>query len=81
MVRAEDIVGIFDLDGEVTTRDTKAFLRRVDAARRAELAGDDLPRSAVVMCGARRGHGEATPEDSVIYSRLTPQVLARRAQR
>ena len=76
MIRDRDIVGIFDLDGEMTTRDTKAFLRRVDAAGRAELAGDDLPRSAVVICGERDG---GVPEDSVVYSRLTPHSLMKRA--
>ena len=69
MIRSDDIVGIFDLDGEVTTADTKRFLRRVDAAKRAELAGDDLPRSFVL-----------TAQDGVIYSRLTTQGLAQRAK-
>ena len=51
MIRTRDIVGVFDLDGEVTTADTKRFLRRIDGEGKAELAGDDLPRSFVVTCG------------------------------
>ena len=69
MLRSKDIVGLFDLDGEVTTADTKRFLRRVDGEGRAELAGDDLPRSFVL-----------TAKDEVIYSRLTTQGLAQRAK-
>ena len=79
MIRASQIVGIFDLDGEITTRDTREFLRRIDGAGRAELAGDDLPRSAVLICG-ERGAADEAPSDSVIYSRLTTQSLIRRAE-
>ena len=70
MIRSGDIVGIFDLDGEITTADTKRFLRRADAEGRAELAGDDLPRSFVL-----------TADGGVIYTRLTSQAVAQRAKR
>ena len=45
MIRSSAIVGIFDLDGEITTADTKRFLRRVDGEGRAE-CDDILP-----LCG------------------------------
>ena len=73
MIRSSEIVGIFDLDGEITTTDTKRFLRRVDGEGRAELAGDDLPRSFVLTSD---GGG-----DGVIYTRLTTQAVAQRAKR
>ena len=73
MIRSNDIVGIFDLDGEMTTADTKRFLRRADAEGRAELAGDDLPRSFVLTSGE--------DGDGVIYTRLTTQAVAQRAKR
>ena len=52
MIRASQIVGVFDLDGEITTADTKRFLRRAESEGRASLAGDDLPRSFVVTANA-----------------------------
>ena len=78
MLRASDIVGIFDLDGQITTEDTKRLLRRIDSEGHAALAGDDLPRSAVLVCAKHRD-GESA-EDSIVYSRLTPQSLMKRGE-
>ena len=47
IVRLCDIVGIFDLDGEITTEDTGEFLKGAEGI--TSLAGDDLPRSFVVI--------------------------------
>ena len=74
MIRSSAIVGIFDLDGEITTADTKRFLRRVDGEGRAELAGDDLPRSFVLT-------SDEDGVDGVIYTRLTTQGVAMRSKR
>ena len=71
MIRSSEIVGVFDLDGEITTADTKRFLRRAEREGRTELAGDDLPRSFVVTANA--------DGDGVIYTRLTTQAVAQRA--
>ena len=73
MIRSSDIVGIFDLDGEITTADTKRFLRRVERDGNAVLAGDDLPRSFVLTSN--------DAGDGVIYTRLTTQAIAQRATR
>lgn len=78
MLRADDIVGIFDLDGQITPEDTKRLLRRIDSEGRAALAGDDLPRSAVLVCAKHRDGDD--PADSIIYSRLTTQSLTKRAE-
>ena len=47
-VRDRSIIGIFDLDGKITTADTAAFLRRAEKDHVAELAGDDLPKCFLV---------------------------------
>ena len=73
MIRSTDIVGAFDLDGEITTADTKRFLRRIESEGHAELAGDDLPRS-FVLTSDKSG-------DGVIYTRLTTQAVAQRARK
>ena len=58
VVRGEDIIGIFDLDGKITTADTAAFLRRAEKDHVAELAGDDLPKCFLVCLIPWRGLGE-----------------------
>ena len=73
MLRSEDIVGIFDLDGEVTTADTKEFLKNADKRGITALAGDDLPRSFIVTA--------SDDGEEVIFSRLTAQALAGRAEK
>ena len=77
MIRSSQIVGVFDLDGEITTADTKRFLRRVESDGHAELAGDDLPRSFVVTSEDAGGQ----KHDGVIYTRLTTQAVAQRAKK
>ena len=71
MIRTEDIVGIFDLDGEITTPDTREFLKSADKAGITALAGDDLPRSFVVI--------SSCDSEEIIFSRLTSQALCGRA--
>lgn len=73
MVRDKTIVGIFDLDGEVTTPDTRDFLKHAEKAGITTLAGDDLPRSFVVTSS---DYGE-----EVIFSRITSQALAGRGEK
>ena len=56
IVRLCDIVGIFDLDGEITTEDTGEFLKGADAAgrrRSAPLVRRDLPEGGYVAGRAR----------------------------
>lgn len=70
ILREKDIVGIFDLDGKVTTPDTADFLRRAEQDGITELAGDDLPKCFVLTASAR---GE-----KVIFSHISAKVLAAR---
>ena len=94
IVRLCDIVGIFDLDGEITTEDTGE-----DAAGITSLAGDDLPRSFVVISPKadmspdahdkkvyedlrrkkkKKNESAAREGEKVVFSRLSPQSLADR---
>ena len=68
IVRLCDIVGIFDLDGEITTEDTGEFLKGADAAGITSLAGDDLPRSFVVISPKEDMSPDA--HDKKIYEEL-----------
>ncbi|MBQ7940238.1 MAG: DUF370 domain-containing protein [Clostridia bacterium] len=80
VVRGEDIIGIFDLDGKITTADTAAFLRRAEKDHVAELAGDDLPKCFLVAvpkkCSRRMRRKKRC---RVILSHLSTAALGGRA--
>ena len=48
-VRVSEIVGIFDLDGKLTAPDTADLLRAAEKAGKSRLAGDDLPKSFLLL--------------------------------
>ena len=48
LVRERDVVGIFDLDGDVTPEITTEFLKKKEASGETESAVLDLPRSFVL---------------------------------
>ena len=50
-VRADDIVGVFDLDNTTTSRHTRAFLAREEQAGRVINLAPDIPVSFVVCAG------------------------------
>ena len=49
MIKKSDIVGIFELDGKLTTKETKDFLNRAQEKRELESAGYDLPKSFIIV--------------------------------
>ncbi len=53
VIRDEDIIGFFDIDGSYSSEITKEFLKKYESEARTDLAGDDLPRSFVLSdeCG------------------------------
>lgn len=70
LVRDCDVVGIFDLDGEMTGEATTDFLKKMEAEGKCESAVLDLPRSFVLE--ASKG------EEKVILSHISSQALASR---
>jgi len=48
IIKKSEIVGIFELDGKITTGETKNFLRRSQNEGKLESAGYDLPKSFVI---------------------------------
>ena len=70
ILRETEIIGIFDLDGKMTTPDTAEFLRTAERRGITVLAGDDLPKSFILA---------ASPEkEKVVFSRISAKVLAAR---
>lgn len=51
-VLTRDIIGIFDIDDEVTPKITRAFLKNAEKRGELILAGEDLPKSFVLTSGA-----------------------------
>ena len=66
------IDGIFDLDGEVTTKITGEFLAKAQAGDIVSTAGDDIPRS-FVLCSDKKG-------EEVILSHISSHTLASRGE-
>ena len=51
IIRKTDIVGIFELDGKITTKGTKDLLTSYQKHGALESAGDDLPKSYIIVDG------------------------------
>lgn len=74
LVRAENVVGFFDIDGDVTPEDTCAFLRQAEAEGVVELLTTDVPRAIVVTMEPPAGR-------RVYVTRVSAATLAARLMR
>lgn len=74
LVRAENVVGFFDIDGDVTPEDTRAFLRQAEAEGVVELLTTDVPRAIVVTMEPPAGR-------RVYVTRVSAATLAARLVR
>ena len=70
IVRGEDVIGIFDLNGEITGADTAEFLRQSEKKRQNEISVLDIPRSFVLT--------ERDGRERVILSHISSISLAGR---
>lgn len=74
LVRAENVVGFFDIDGDVTPEDTRAFLRQAEADGVVEMLTTDVPRAIVVTMEPPAGR-------RVYVTRVSAATLAARLMR
>lgn len=72
LTRDGDIVGIFDLDGEVTPPITAEFLKSANKEGKVTTAADDIPRSFVLVADGKT--------DGVIITRLSSAALSKRIE-
>ncbi len=70
LIRDGDVVGIFDLDGEVTTAMTAEFLRAAEKKKRTVSASADIPRAFVLAADGEK--------ENVILTRLSTPAVAKR---
>ena len=72
IVKKSDIVGIFELDGKVTTETTKRFLNNAQNEGNIESAGYDLPKSYILV---KNEKGE-----KVYFSHISVASLIKRCE-
>ena len=72
LITDRDVVGIFDLDGEVTTATTAAFLKEAEKKKRTSVASADIPRAFVLVSGEKK--------EEVIFTRLSTAAVAKRIE-
>ena len=73
-VRKQEIVAVFDLDNTSQSAQTRRFLTRAEKSGSVvNAAGDELPKSFVVVCG-RDGR------QTVYLSQLNSSTLLRRSE-
>ena len=68
----KDVVGIFDLDGEVTTATTTAFLKEAEKKKKTVAATADIPRAFVLTSGGEK--------ERIIFTRLSTAAVAKRIE-
>ena len=81
LVREEDIIGYFDLDGKVDSAVTKEFLKNAERSGQCDTAGFDLPRSFVVTAKKRQNvlrKSEQSNDEKVIFTHISTQALKKR---
>lgn len=83
LVREEDVIGYFDMDGRVDSAITKEFLKCAEKNGRCVTAGTDLPRSFVLCAptgasGRRKRHNAGGAKERVIFTHISTQALKKR---
>ncbi len=81
LVKGEEILGIFDIDGRVTPEITKEYLREAQKRDLCVSSVDDIPRSFLVATKkkkkkSRKKHDETV--DKVIFSHISSATLTGR---
>ena len=70
IVKKEDIVGIFELDGKITTKETKAYLKEAQKRGKLISVGNDLPKSFVIT--------KEGDEEKIYFSHISVSSLLNR---
>ncbi len=72
VIRAEDVIGVFDLDTATVQKKTRDFLNRAEKEGKIRLVSDELPKSFIV-CKEK--------DKQVIYlSQISTATLKKRVQ-
>ncbi len=81
LIRQKNIVGIFDLDTSTLEDATRKFLSRVEKNGRATIAGEELPKSFVLLAEPPdAGKIPNANEESIVFTRFSSGVLTKRCE-
>lgn len=83
VVRERDVIGIFDLDGEVTPRSTAAFLGQMEKEGKVFLADrEGLPKCFLLLAPKRRTRQKPDRNrERVLFSSISAARVAGRGER
>jgi hypothetical protein len=73
IVRGEDIIGVFDMDGHTGSDVNAEFLKRAEREGVTEAAGNELPRSFIVLTprSGERSRERSRSKERVVFSRIS----------
>ena len=73
IVRGEDIIGVFDMDGHTGSDVNAEFLKRAEREGVTEAAGNELPRSFIVLAprSGERSRERSRSKERVVFSRIS----------
>lgn len=73
IVRGEDIIGVFDMDGHTGSDVNAEFLKRAEREGVTEAAGNELPRSFIVLTprSGERSRKRERSKERVVFSRIS----------
>ena len=77
IVRGEDIIGVFDMDGHTGSDVNAEFLKRAEREGVTEAAGNELPRSFIVLAprsgerSRKRSRERSRSKERVVFSRIS----------
>lgn len=69
IVRSDEIIGVFDMDGHTDSEVNRNFLKKAEKAGGTVSAGSDLPRSFIVTSGG------------VIFTHISVSAVATRGKK
>lgn len=72
IVRGEEIIGVFDMDGHTDSEVNRDFLKKAEKAGETCSAGSDLPRSFIVTSDPERKNC------GVIFTHISVSAVATR---
>lgn len=71
LIRGEEVIGVFDMDGHVDSEVNRGFLKCAEKDGITESAGQDLPRSFIVISTRER-------KRSVVFSHISVSGVKKR---
>ena len=72
VIRADDIIGVFDLDKTTVSKRTRAFLNEKEKQNKVILLDDDLPQSFIITAKGQ--------EEKIYLSQISSKTLHMRLE-